>query len=181
MEQHEAITIDVWLDGKTYKRFSVFDTILRGRRWVRPLVFAVIFCVLAAICIIFKARLSQAVLLAAVLLAVGLGLPAAYFATYFITLNQKVDKLKIKSQKRRAYSLCLTEQPDGIQVVTPKGDSSRFIWKKAFAAYSRKDAIYLYVEAGKAYIIPRECAKEEWEAVWRLIAKMMPKEKLRQG
>ena len=38
----KEITIPVRLDGKTFKKFSRFDMFRLRRRWVRPVVFALI-------------------------------------------------------------------------------------------------------------------------------------------
>ena len=44
MSENQIITIPVKLDEKTFRRFARFDMLCLRRRWVNPLVFALILC-----------------------------------------------------------------------------------------------------------------------------------------
>ena len=82
---NRQITIPVRLDEKTFKRFSRFDMFRLRRRWVRPVVFALILLAFAALAL-FSGR-AQGGMIAAVLVAVGLGLPLVYFGTFLSQVN----------------------------------------------------------------------------------------------
>ena len=170
--------VDVWVDGKIYRRFAAFDAIGRTRKWIRPALFALIFCAFATVCFLLENQSNQATLLGTVLLVVGLGFPAVYFGTYYTNLQKKIEKLKIDKNKRRAYCITLSEQPDGIEVDTRAKNPLRYEWKNVYAAYRFKDVIYLYAEAGRAYILPGEQIEAGIDAVWSLMTSMLPPEKL---
>lgn len=174
-DQKQQFTVDVWLDAKTFQHFSIFNSITKDRRWVRPAVFAAVFCALAIICFVFQSQATQAVLLGVVLLIVGLGLPLVYFGTYFMTLRRRTEELKLKNKKQHAYCVTLASGKDGIHVTTPKGDEKCFQWKESIGAYRVNEAIYLYVEPGRVYILPNEYTGEQMEDIWGLIKEQMPK------
>ena len=75
---HDTVTIHVRMDAKTFRRFGFFDTLVLRRRWLSPAVFSAIFIVFSVICFCLTDK-AQSALLGAVLLAVGLLLPACYF------------------------------------------------------------------------------------------------------
>ena len=73
MSHRQSIVISVRLDEKTFRRFARFDMLRLRKRWVKPALFALILCAFAFVALI--SRKPQSGLIAAVLLAVGLGLP----------------------------------------------------------------------------------------------------------
>ena len=88
-----AITVHVRLDAKTFRRFSRFDMLRLRRRWVRPTVFAAILIAFAAVALLTGR--AQAGLIAAVLLAVGLGLPLVYFGSFLSQVNMQVMRYNL--------------------------------------------------------------------------------------
>ncbi|MDD3334174.1 MAG: YcxB family protein [Eubacteriales bacterium] len=168
-------SVDVWIDAKLYRQFSIFDAIRKERKWIRPLIFAIVFCALAIVCFLFKQRVSQGALLGIVLLVIGIGLPLVYFGSYFMSLHTRIQKLKIGKEKRHAYCITLTNSE--ILATSPNGKEQRFAWKDVWNAYRFPNVIYLYVQAGKAYLLPKEQAGDQYEALWAQIEKMLPSEK----
>ena len=73
MRSHQTIVIPVRLDEKTFRRFARFDMLRLRKRWVKPALFALILCAFAFVALL--SRRPESGLIAAVLLAVGLGLP----------------------------------------------------------------------------------------------------------
>ena len=67
------ITVSAKLDEKTFKRFARFDMLILRKKWIRPAVFSLILVAFAFIALLL--RKEQSGLIAAVLLAVGIGLP----------------------------------------------------------------------------------------------------------
>ena len=75
-DRNRAITIPVRLDSRTFKRFALFDAFVVKRHWRGPALFAAVLLGFAALALLL--RRAQSGLIAAVLLAVGLGLPFVY-------------------------------------------------------------------------------------------------------
>ncbi len=170
--------VDVWLDEKTYRSFAVFDGLIRTGSWRRPAWFAGVFTALAAVSFAVAALRQQGWLLGAVLLLVGLGLPASYFGRFFGSVNQRVRRLRLDKGSRRAYCLSLEEQPGSLLVTAPPAAPLTFSLQEAFGAWLRKDAIYLYVQEEKVYILPETCAPEGLGPLWARLHALMPADRL---
>jgi len=163
------IIIPVRLDAKTFKRFSRFDMFALRKRWVRPVVFALILIAFAVIALL--SRKAQAGMIAAVLLAVGLGLPLVYFGTFLSQVNLQAERLK---PPRRVYTVTLDF--DGIRVVNDqkKEDAQSVRWQDAKAAFRKKGCIYLYVSPVRAFLLPDGQANVPDAQVWAYLTQRMP-------
>ena len=101
------------------------------KRWVRPAVFALIFCAFAMVALF--SRLPQSGLIAAVLLAVGLGLPVVYVGMFLSQVNVQAEKWKLGREGRRVYTVTLrsrdftvvNDQKAGEAVTLPWGDAAQ--------------------------------------------------------
>ena len=157
------ITIPVKLDAKTFKRFSRFDMFALRKRWVRPVVFALILIAFAFVALL--SGKAQAGLIAAVLLVVGLGLPLVYFGTYFSQVNLQAEKLGL-DRPRPVYTVTLDF--DGVRVVNnmKKEDAQVVRWNDVQAAFRKKGCIYLYVSPVKAYLLPNGQANVSDDELW---------------
>lgn len=157
------ITIPVRLDVKTFRRFSRFDMFVLRKRWVRPVVFALILIAFAAVALL--SGKAQAGLIAAVLLAVGLGLPLVYFGTFLSQVNLQAARIKL-DKPRLVYTVTLDF--DGVRVVNnmKKEDAQAVKWTDAQAAFRRKDCVYLYVSPVKAFLLPSGQADATDDEVW---------------
>lgn len=87
--KESTIIVPVRIDRKIFQDFSVFDTLVRQRRWQRPLVFALILLFFAVLCFAQVGKREGAILLGSVLTVVGLGLPAVYFGMFFYSVRQQ--------------------------------------------------------------------------------------------
>jgi hypothetical protein len=157
------ITIPVKLDAKTFKRFGWFDMFVLRRRWVRPLVFALILIAFAVVALL--SGRAQAGLIAAVLMAVGLGLPLVWFGSFLSQVNLQAEKLRLDNP-RPVYTLTLDY--DGVRVVNNmrKEDAQVIKWADVQAAFRRKDCIYIYVSTVRAYLLPNGQADVSDDALW---------------
>lgn len=173
---NRVYTVDVWIDAGIYRAFSIFDTIRKDRKWVRPVLFAGAFILFSAASFSMRGNAKQATLLGTVLLIIGLGVPLAYFGSYFALLKKRVDKLKIKTTKRHAYCVTLSEDA-GMRVQTPKGEETAYPWDGIHKAYLLPNAVYIYPEVSKAYILPKEQAGDSFQDIWRLICDSLPPER----
>ena len=163
MANERDITIHVSLNEKTFKRFARFDMMRLRKRWVRPAVFSLIMLAFAAVALF--SRKPESGMIAAVLLAIGLGLPLVYFGTFLSQVNLQAEKQKL-GKGRRVYTVMLTRS--GITVVNDqkKEDALNVSWQDARFASRRKDCIYLYVSATRAFLLPEGQANVPQDDVW---------------
>ena len=168
MADERTITVPVKLDEKTFRRFARFDMLRLRRRWVKPVVFALILCAFAVIALV--TRLPQSGMIAAVLLVVGLGLPVTYVGMFLSQVNLQAAQWKL-GKGRSVYTVRLAAE--GFQVENDRKQENTGLvpWEKAAQAFRRKDCIYLYATPAKAFLLPKGQADAPDEEVWALIQK----------
>ena len=178
MPGNQSITVQVRLDEKTFRRFARFDMLSLRRKWVKPVVFALILCAFAAVALI--SRLPQSGMIAAVLLAVGLGLPIVYIGMFLSQVNMQASKWRL-GKGRNVYTVKLTEE--GFQVTNPRKQENTGLipWEKAAQAFRRKDCIYLYATPAKAFLLPNGQADAPDDAVWAYIRNGIGSQKSRES
>lgn len=166
----QEITVRVRLDAKTFRRFCRFDALRLRKKWVRPVVFALILVAFAFVALL--ARKEQSGLIAAVLLVIGLGLPLVYFGSFFAQVNVQVERHNL-NPPRRVYTVRLSRE--GVNVVNDQKDEPPLSvpWKDVQAAFRAKGCVYLYVNAARAFLLPDGQADAEPDALWALIEKRM--------
>lgn len=164
-----TITIHSKIDPKTFYAFAVFDTLSLRKRWISPAIFAGIFLLCSLICFSMHAKVEGAALLGAVLLIVGLGVPAVYFGTFFHSLYLQSKALKLK-KAALAYTVQLDEK--GVHVTSNKSDggAASFHWQQIFRVYMRPGCIYLYVSPTQAFLLPKACADASPEELTKMLA-----------
>ncbi len=167
--------IEVILTDEIFRRFTMFDVFRRRKLWRNPVLFALILAVSAGICFSMR-RVSGAVLLGSVLLAVGLGVPALLAVNFFLSLNKQITQLGLKRGKH-VYTLELTDRKDGIHVYNEK-EEARYPWKKIHHAYRDTLATYLFITPQRSFILPHTCMEGgDAAGVWTLITGQLPPEK----
>ena len=154
MAQNE-ITVPVKLDAKTFKRFSRFDMLRLRKRWVRPVVFALILMAFAA-----------------VLLVVGLGLPLVYFGTFFSQVNMQAENQGL-DQPRRVYTVRLSWEGVDVTNDRKQGEHVALKWSQLSAAYRVKGCVYLYASPARAYLLPDGQASVSQDALWAFLVDHM--------
>lgn len=177
---NQRLDLDVRMDRKTYRAFMVFDSLIRTGAWRRPALFMAIFVLLALLGFLASLLGRQGAPLGLALLFVGL-LPAAYlFWRVHSQISRRMDRLGLKKgASRLAYSLAFAENPGALTVRAPGKDALSFPWALMPGAWRRKEAIYLYVQPGKAYVVPANQAAAGLEAYWAFLQTVLPGEKLR--
>ena len=166
----QEITVPVRLDAKTFRRFCRFDALRLRKKWVRPVVFALILFAFAFVALL--TRKEQSGMIAAVLLVVGLGLPLVYFGTFFAQVNVQAERHRL-DPPRRVYTVRLSRE--GVNVVNDQKDEPPLDvpWKEMQAAFRARGCIYLYVNAARAFLLPDGQGDAEPDAIWALIEKRM--------
>lgn len=168
----EAITVPVKLTAKGFRNFAIYDTLARQRKWVMPVVFCLFLSLCAGVCYALRDRAQGTMALVSALLVVGIGLPAAYFASFFASIRQQNRRMGLDKPKA-VYTVTL----DGGGVhVDAGGQHMDHPWDALYRAYRRPDAVYLYPSPKQAYLLP--FADTDPEALWALLAAHLPEDKL---
>ena len=164
--------IHVRLNAKTFRRFSRFDALRLRRKWVRPVLFALILVAFAVVAL--ASGREQAGMIAAVLLVVGLGLPLVYFGTFFTQVNLQVERHGL-DRPRAVYTVTLNA--DGVRVTNDQREEAPLVapWKDVWAAFRVKGCIYLYVTPARAFLLPDGQADGgvSSEEIWGYLEKHM--------
>lgn len=163
-------TIPVKLDKKTFKRFSRFDTLRLRKKWVRPVVFALILVAFAVVALLTGKE--QAGLIAAVLLVVGLGLPLVYFGTFFSQVNLQAENHRL-DPPRAVYTVTLNADGIGVTNDQKAEEAVAVPWKDAQAAFKDKGCVYLYVNAARAFLLPDGQGNADPDELWAYLVKHM--------
>lgn len=169
MEQG-SVTVPVKLTAKGFRDFAVYDTLVRQRRWVLPVVFCLILSASAAICYALRDRAPNVGLLVGVLLTIGLGLPLAYFLSFWGSIRQQNRRMGLP---KTVYTVTL----DGQGVHVDAGEEHMdHPWDSVYQAHLRPDAVYLYPSPRQAYLLPH--ADTDPAALKQVLADHLPPEKL---
>ena len=174
MSEKKAISIPVKLDEKTFRRFARFDMLRLRRKWIRPVVFALILCAFAAVALI--SRLPQSGMIASVLLVVGLGLPVVYVGMFLSQVNMQAARWKL-DQGRNVYTVRLTEEGFRVTSDRKQEDTGTVPWEKAAQAIRAKGCVYLYATPARAFLIPDGQADAPDGEVWEMIRNGIGKDK----
>ena len=166
--------VEVRLSEKDFFRFSVFDALRRGKRWRSPVIFAAILCVSALACFLVP-QVRGASVLGVVLLVVGVGIPAAYFLSFFLSLRRKAREEGLAGGKY-VYTLRLNNGDGGI-VVDNGREHADYRWDQVFHTYRDADATYLYITPQRAFLIPHGCVPGGADGLWELIGRRIPEDR----
>lgn len=175
----DTITISSRIDTKAFRRFAVFDTLIRQKRYRSPAIFAGIMLVFACICYLMNGRAEQAVLLGNVLLCIGIVLPVVYFGTFYFSVNSQAKKMKLEPP-RHVYTVTMTDDEEGISIVTPTGEGGtlRVKWANLHMAYRVAGCIYFFISPRQAFLFPDDQANVTPDELWDFLKEKMPEEKL---
>lgn len=166
--------IEVWLTEKEFISFGWFDALRVKRAWRGPALFAAILGGAALLCFALHAR-RGAVLLGGALSAVALGLPAAWFLNFGLSLRRQARAAGLFGGKH-AYTLWLYDDETGVAVENGT-ERAVYAWQQVFCLYRRGAASYLYITPGRAFLIPHGCVKGGADALWGLLARHIPAER----
>ena len=123
-------------------------------------------------------RKEQSGMLAAVLLAVGIGLPVVYFGSFLSQVNMQSLQRKLKPA-RRVYTVTLRESGILVRNDQRREDPLEMDWSSIQKAFRRKGCIYLYVTPAKAFLLPDGQSDASDEEVWKFLTEHLGEEKCR--
>lgn len=168
--ERNTLLIQSRITPEVFREFALFDTMYRRKQYRRPLLFAAIMAAFACVCFAQQSRSDQAVLLGAVLLAVGLSLPTAYILFFLYSVHKKSKQLNLKDAPA-AYTVTLS--PERV-VVTAGRERAEYAWKDLLYVYRIRHSTCLYVGANRAYLLPASDRREE-DKLWALISERTEK------
>ncbi len=166
----QEIVIPVKLDEKTFRRFARFDMFTLRKKWVRPLIFFLLLTAFAVIALLTKKE--QSGLIAAVLLAVGLGLPVVYVGTFLSQVNMQAMRQRL-DPPRAVYTVRLAEEGIEAENRQKKEDPLRLSWRETQRAFRVKGCVYLYVSPVRAFLLPDGQADASDAQVWEYLVQHM--------
>ena len=166
-----TITIPVRMDSKTLRSFALFDAFVVKRHWRRPALFSALLLAFAMAALLL--RREQSALIAAILLAVGLGLPILYIGMFFGQVNVQALRNRL-TPPRLVYTVKLDEDGILVQNHQRKEDVLRLSWQELYRAYRLKNCVYLYAALGRAFLLPTGQADAADGDLWAFIAEHMP-------
>ena len=136
----DTIIVHAKIDGKTFRRFGLFDTFILKKRWRPPALFAFIFVCFALLCFALTDK-SQSAMLGAVLLMVGLLLPACYVLSFYLQLHAQAKRLCLKAP-RAVYTLVFSKEGVRIMNDMRKEPEVSLPFAQLHGAWRRSKAIY---------------------------------------
>ena len=172
-----TITVPVRMDYKTLRGFSLFDTFILKKHWVRPAIFGGIFLIFAIICFAATGK-QQHWLLGAVMLLIAIGMPAVYVGMFLSQVKAQAKKLRL-DPPRKVYTL--TFGPDGVGITNDmkQEEAAHLEWEKIPAAFRVKKAIYLYAAPTRAFILPDGQGDAPQDELWAMLVKKLRKGRTR--
>lgn len=170
-ESLKSVTVPCKIDRKTFKRFAIYDTIVRRKCWRNPALFALIMSGFAAACFFARKTHAQATLLGGVLLGVGLVLPIVWFGMFFSSVSRQATRSGL-SPDRAQYYVTLSEE----KIHVSKGkETADFLWQDVYLARRVKGCFYLYVSPARAFLLPDGAESEQG---WAIITAALDPEKI---
>lgn len=155
------LTLEARVTPEVFREFAFFDTFRRQKRWRGPVLFTLMMGGFAAVC--FALRIGT------VLLVVGLGLPAAYVLSFYLSVRRREKALKAAGCPV-AYRLRLEEE--GLHVRQGEREE-RFPWEGMEEAWRLKRCLCVYVDERRAYLLPPR-DEEEGERLWAFLTARLP-------
>ncbi len=170
----KQITVHVRLDAKSFRRYCAFDTFRRQRRWYAPVLIAMLLITVSLSGLLGVVPLSESA--SGVLMGLGIAVPLVVFGLYFIQIEAQVASQGLKSAPA-VYSLALGTE--GVKVTNDqkKEPAVELDWAQLWGAFRRPDAIYLYVNPQRAFILPDGQASASPDELWRFLQKRLGPEK----
>lgn len=161
--------VQVRLSRRDLVRFSLFDAFSLKKGWLRPALFAAILGAAAGACFALRDR-QGAVLLGAVLLTVALGLPAAWFLSFFLSVGRQAKDQGL-GEGKYVYTL---ELGDKELAVDNGRERASYPWGQIWQVCRRPDAAYVYITPQRAFLIPYACVQGGGQGLWRRLEGLVP-------
>ena len=163
----KQIDIPVHLSAAAFRRYCAFDTFRRQRRWYAPVLIGMVLITLSLGGLLNLIPIGESA--AGVLMGLGLAVPLVVFGLYVIQIETQVSRGGLK-RAPLVYTLRLNA--DGVRV-TGGGAPVSVPWDRLWAAFRRRDCIYLYVNPERALILPDGQGSASGDEIWQYLRKSM--------
>ena len=170
------IRIPVRVDAKTFRHFALFDTFVKKKSWIRPMVFAVILLAFSVVALL--SGKPQSGMIAAVLLVIGIGLPVVYFGMFLSQVGTQAEKQKLGKGKA-VYTVTLRMNDFFVVNNQRQGEALTVTWQEADRAYRSRHCIYLYANPQRAFLLPAGQANASDDEVWQTLVRQMSEKRCR--
>lgn len=168
--EKKALTVQARVTPEIFREFAIYDTLFRRKRYLRPILFAVILGAFACACFLLRGRAEQAVFMGAVLLAVGLGLPAVYILSFLRSVHVKAKQI---GQKNLPVAYTVRLAPASVTVSDGR-QNAEYAWGDIQYACRIRRSICLYVSENRAYLLPASEQAATEEKRWVFIMDHIP-------
>ena len=165
------IRIHVHLDAKRYRQFCSFDNFRRQRRWFPPLLISLILFT-GSVAYLFLSKGTSGTI-AGLLFGLGLAVPMFTFGIYIIQIEGQIAEMQLRNNPE-IYMLTFSEQGVLASGSQQAKSSVNLPWDSFFAAYRRKDCIYLYFNQARAFILPDGQATVSGDELYEYLKAHMP-------
>lgn len=167
------LLIPVRITPPVFREFAVYDAMTRQKRWRGALLFGLVLVALSALCYTQTSGWGVAWAAGTALLALGLGLPAAYFANFFLTVKAQGEKLGGENAPI-AYTVRLREE--GVQAEKGK-EKVVMDWGQLYGAVRLRHSVCLYATERQAYLLPGEAGERAGDEIWGWVWEYVAQEK----
>ena len=106
--------------------------------------------------------------------SVGLVLPLVWLEIYAFSLRKQAKAMRLP---RPAYTVKLTESSVTCYQTAAGAAPEHTPWADVYGAWHLSDAVYLYVQPGKAYLLP-EGEERQADKIWAILVGHLIKKKL---
>lgn len=169
----KELLIPVRLTAPAFQEFAVYDAMTSQKRWRGALLFGLVLVALSIVCYTLTSGWGVAWAAGTALLALGLGLPAAYFVNFFLTVKAQGEKLG-GGKAPIAYTVRLREE--GVQAEKGK-EKVVMDWGQLYAAVRLQHSVCLYATERQAYLLPGEAGEREGDEIWGWVREHVAQEK----
>ena len=166
------IDIHVRLDAATFRRYCAFDNFRRQRRWFAPTMIGMVLITVALAGLLNLIPLGDSA--SGILMGLGFAVPMVVFGLYIVQIEAQIAARGLKSAPS-VYSLAL--EASGVTVTNDQKQEPpvALSWDQFWAAFRRRDCVYLYISPDRALILPDGQASAPGDEVWRFLCKYMEK------
>lgn len=179
MADRLTIRIPVHLDGKTFRKFAIYDTLFRTKRLKKVLFFTGIMLAIAVTVFVIGHSLSVegANTIGNTFAGIGLFLPVLYLGTFMRSVRYQINRNGLAKGKH-IYTLSLSSDEDGIKVENAT-EQIAYQWDKIFAIHRAVGCTYLYIVATQAFLLPDKDVEGGADKLWEFFNEVLPAEKLK--
>ncbi len=141
----DEITVASHMDARVFTDFSNFNSFRLKNRWLGLTGFPVLMIGLGVI-----NYLTGSTLLFWIFSSLGIILPLGYMIFYRISLRNQIKANQLETP-RLVYTVTISKR--GVEVVNQK-ERATVRWKQVYRVFVRKNAVYIYITEGRAFILP---------------------------